>query len=138
VLIYEYKSERDSGRLFLRTNRLVTTEMPDDQAIIYYPRKMVDIPSTNIACLFSTQMRTKFFRDRFMDELDRYLTIISVGNKIIKSYKPFDVSMYNGSSIRFRSKIEESNHFRGLSLTHIITDEYVNVEDYLGRLREAK
>lgn len=137
MLIYEYKSERDSGRLFLRTSRIVTTEMPDDQVIIYYPRKMVDIPSTNIACLFSTQMRTKFFRDRFMDELDRYLTTISVGSKIIKSYKQFDVVMHNGSSIRFRTQNGPSNHFRGLSLTHIITDEYVNVKN-LDRLREIR
>ena len=138
VLIYEYGNERVSSELFSRRQVINKTYMDENQIIIYYPRKIIDISNLHVACILPSQFRTKMFKDRFVEELDGYITTLKIDRlKLVKEHSRNRIDFYNGSSILFLSDNIYRDVLRGLSFTNIITYSDIDVQKLLGRLRKV-
>lgn len=136
MLIYEYKNERVSSELFSQRQVINETYMEDDQIIIYYPRKLIDVANIHIACILSTQFRAKIFKDNFIKELDSYMVTLKTDRyRIIKSHTYNIIDFQNNSSILFLSKQGYLDRLRGLSLTSIITDPEIDLREFISILR---
>jgi len=137
MLIYEYKNKRISNDLFSQRQVIDETYMDEDQVIIYYPRKILDITSLHMACVLTTQFRAKIFRDRFLDELERYISTFKCKEQIIKGVYRDKIDFHNNSTIRFISSSNLDMKLLGLSLTTLIAEHGADVQDHLYRLREV-
>jgi hypothetical protein len=136
MFIYEYKKKRISSDLFSERIVLDKSYMPEDQVIIYYPRKMLDISNMSVACMFKNYEYIKFFRDNFLNELKNSISAI-FGNdeRIIETVKPKKIILYNNSMINFISSGASNIVLSGISITSLITDENIDVQYGLSRIR---
>jgi len=136
MIVYKYVKTRTSSNLFSERRVIDDSYMAEDQVIIYYPIKLIDISNSMIIFILENQFRTKVFRDRFMDELIYYISTMNVDNlKIIKSVTKDKTNFNNNSSVRFISNYRNRGMLRGFSATSIITDEGINTENVLSNLR---
>lgn len=135
MLIYEYKNKRTTNELFSQRQVIDETHMDEDQVIIYYPRKILDTSRLNVACVLTTQFRAKIFRDRFLDELERYISTFKCKEQIIKGMYRDKIDFYNNSIIRFVSSNNLDRALLGVSITNLIVEHGIDVQDYLYRLR---
>jgi len=133
MIIFEYKEKRTS-ELFSKYYELERTDMYEDQVILYYPRKLIDVSYLNIACILQDYCMTKFFKDKFLEELERYLSIMKIRFDIIK-YTKDEINLYNNSSIRFLSQYNGDNRLRGLKIDILITSDCINIDNYIYALK---
>lgn len=110
--------------------------MNEDQVIIYYSRKILDISNMHIACILTTQIRAKIFRDCFENELFRYVSTLKIDEStVIENRIVNRIGLQNNSSIIFLSKHNYDIKLKGFLITNIITDSCINLRDNLCMLR---
>lgn len=134
MIIFEYKEKR-TNNLFSTHYELERVDMYDDQVIIYYPRKLIDVPYLKIACILQNSCMIKFFKDKFLEELEKYLSTMRMDiAKSIHCTKD-EICFYNSSSIKFLSQYVGDNRLRGLDINILITNDQVNIDDYIHSLK---